>query len=158
MNAVIARMVLCLCVSVIAAKPGFAEEAVNIHSDGSIQLDTGEVIALAGIVLVPESLNLLRVMVLNQEIEIESAEFGRPSDGMLAKPVYLYVKTSEIKFPFKSDSDLKTHRLLVNQAMLQFGAARVDGRQTHPYRDRFVKAQAEAQEHGEGIWSYSEGL
>lgn len=132
---------------------GRAEQVQSIAEDCTMKLQNGQLVVLAGIRIAPEAKPSLLTLLGSKEVEVEYEPVLQPQLPSDIKPVYLYVKTSEVDFPFKT-GEVRESRVMVNQLLLALGAARVNPSMSFPQKDEFLKAEATARERGEGIWSY----
>ncbi len=84
---------------------------------------------------------------LSFEPEGSLTEAGRQSG-------YLYVNAFEIDFPFHPQGHPREKRLMVNQLLIELGAARVDTGKVFKYKNDFLKAEEKARLLGAGVWSF----
>ena len=148
-----------MCVLLLLQNPhyAFAERIKAILEDGGLQLESGDRIILEGIQLAPEAIPILSILVLQKEVELEY-EFS-PSKGLNTDKdlpaAYLFVKTSELDFPFnKQAAGMRKKRVMVNELLLKLGAARVAKDAVFKSKEGFTQLESVARKKGEGIWSY----
>ena len=133
---------------------GFAERVKEVLPDGSLKLESGQNITLAGILVPHDSQPLLSALVAGQEITVE---YDKASSSDAAVPLaYIFIKTRKISFPFKNSGAPEESRQMLNRVLLDLGAARVAQESSGKWKEEFLKAESEAQKKGEGIWSYEE--
>ena len=129
----------------------FAEKITQVREDGSMSLESGKIISLAGIDLPPESMPLLSILITNKEVDVQEAKkVPKISD---AEPVYLYVRASELEMPFKG-ANPRDSRVLINRFLLEIGAATLQPGFIADKEVEFKDAEAGARKRGEGVWSY----
>lgn len=136
----------------------WGEQVAEVRPDGVIEFESGRKVVLAGIRLAPEAESLLQVLIQGKVVEVKYDKSFLRSNLNDPDPVYLYVETSEIQFPFKQNLRSEEKRVMVNQLLISFGAAQVDRALSFKYREKFEAAQKGARLRGEGIWSYDEKL
>lgn len=134
--------------------PVFAQEVKTIHPTGILEFENGEQVSLAGVIIPVESLMLLSVIVSGKNLSVQTETSGDYEKQENPKAAYLYVKTFELDFPFKPQSEPKESHVMINQLLLSLGLARVDGDKIFKHREQFLKIEAEARTQGHGIWSY----
>lgn len=122
-----------------------------IHEDGTLELQSGEKINLAGIELAPESLRLLPPLLAGREVDIEYVHHpGIPTKTL----AYLYVTTPIAHLPLASQTKPEEKKIMINEFLISIGAAKTS-KLEGKHKDRFEKIEAEAQRSGQGIWSYN---
>lgn len=131
-----------------------AERVKSVHTDGTLELQDGRRLALAGIRLTEESLRMLMSMVADKDIDYEI-------DGALTtvypetvEPGYVYVTTHILKLPFDPAREPDLQRMMLNEVLLETGGATVKENLEFQYKDKFRELQIKARTRGEGIWSY----
>lgn len=111
----------------------------------------GGKIKLAGIELAPEGRLLLFTLLADREVYVE---YERSSSASSAKDAYVYIPLQQL--PEGSMSGVTVYRRMLNQVLIQMGAARVDLKGNFKFKRDFLKLEAEAKRKGEGVWSYEE--
>ena len=131
--------------------PGFSQHVKSIEPQGSIILENGKSICLAGLKLSEESHPFLAALLSKKDVDFEGETEGNPCG-------YLYVNTSELPLPFKLGEQPEAKRYMVNEVLLKTGAAKVDGdtKAIFKLKEKFLALEAEAKQTGQGIWSYEE--
>ena len=124
----------------ISSTAAFADTIESVTADGEIQIQGGELISLAGIVLPEESLPLLRTLLASREIDIE---FDHIASSVIPRKVYLYLDTRELPLPFR-DIEPKKHKVLLNRMLLELGAAKVT-EQGFDKKNEFLEVNASVQ-------------
>lgn len=140
---------------VLMGVPAYAEKVSAVHPEGNIQLDDGRIVSLAGVELVPESVNLLKVLLEGKKVSV------RPAPDLIlgvagSSPVYLYTHTAEIRIPLPQSWKIHEQEVMVNELVLGLGAGRVIEDTGFSKRKDFLRIQEGARARGEGVWSYSD--
>ena len=140
-----------LCMS--AGFPGrLAAEVVHeVAADGSLVLEGGKQVVLAGVQLDAEGVSVLRALVQNQDLSFRGEAPGNAGNEA---PVYAYLRTQSLKFPSKPDAVSEEKEVMINEFLISQGAARVAETPPFAEKDHFLKIQELAREKGEGVWSY----
>lgn len=137
---------LCVLSSVLCA-----EVVTEVGTDGTLVLESGKQVALAGIQMDTEGISILRVLARKQDLKFQL--IASPVPG--AKEfVYAYLKAKYLKFPSKPREIPDEQEVLLNEFLVKIGAAKVAEAQDFRHKAKFLKVQAEAKKKGEGIWSY----
>ena len=137
------------------AVPVFAQQVHAIRPSGILELDNGEKVILAGILVPEESMGSLAVLLSKKEISLdEEKSAGNDPAAASVKTVYLYVNNQELNFPFKAGASPRTKKVMVNELLLTLGLARVDKEKTFRRKQDFLLLEAKAARQGMGIWSY----
>lgn len=149
------RMVRCL-VAVLLGMLLFtgrllAETVKEVRPDGTLVLDNGRMVALAGIQLDLEGVSVLRVIARNQNLRLRE-EPGAPRGGLVS--VYAYLRAKFLKFSALAAERTHEEEIMLNAFLLEHGAARVAEGSDFAEKDRFLKIQEAARKKGEGVWSY----
>ncbi|HTL48733.1 MAG TPA: hypothetical protein VL688_11805 [Verrucomicrobiae bacterium] len=132
----------------------WAEKVSSIHPDGSLALDNGQTVQLAGLELPEETLRLLPILLGGKDIEVRPDT--APAEGPV--PAYLFVNTSEIDMPFADKFKTREKKVMVNELLLFLGAAKVDRSKPCQELDGFLRLEDEAKKKAQGIWSYEENF
>ena len=132
----------------------YAERVKGIRKAGILELSDGRLVRLGGIELAPESGRLLPAFLAGRDVDVQYDEAWPEVPGA-ARAAYLYVVTRGMKLPFAPNAPPKKNRVLLNAMMLALGAGRVEQGGDFKQRGLFLRAEAEAREKGEGIWSYN---
>lgn len=128
-----------------------AEVVTEVGADGTLTLESGKQVALAGIQMDSEGISVLRVLAQKQDLRFQLIANPAPGTKELA---YAYLKAKSLRFPAKPSETPGEQEVLLNEFLVKIGAARVDENQDFRHKAKFLKAQEEAREKGEGIWSY----
>ena len=123
-------------------------QMTEIKANGHLILTTGQEIKLAGLLIPSETVPLLKALLNGKPFELEY----EAADASGVPVVYLYLQMKELQLPGKKKSENK--RRLINEFLLERGAASVDSESAFKHKERFLKIEAQAREKGEGIWSY----
>ena len=129
---------------------GYAERVTKVTPDGILEMDTGKKVVLAGLKISPEGLRLLQVLTRGRDVEIDY-DPKRPTSSVPA-PVYLSIRSHEMKF--SRLRQIEHHKVILNEFLLQTGAAAVKTDASFKRKEKFLQIEARARERGEGIWSY----
>ena len=122
--------------------------------DGSLELDNDRVVAFAGIRLSEGAMRILPILLADRQVELEleaSLSLESPENIILA---YVFVQTRELQFPFKESDKPRVKRVMVNQSLLEMGAASVSETSSFKMKNHFIEIQNKAKKDGQGIWSY----
>lgn len=132
----------------------FPAHAKGIKPSGNLELQDGQEISFAGLIIPVESFSLLSVIISGKELELEleRSENYRSAQGL--KAAYFYVQTFEMDFPFQPESKPRQTKVMVNELLVSMGLARVDAENSFKHREKFLEIQKEAKSRGMGIWSY----
>ena len=130
-----------------------AEKVERVKSDGSILLDNEKTVWLAGILMDEEAIQLLKVLLQDREVRTEKAKFfgGNKTDS---DSVYIYMKTKMLNLPFKDAKRPIEKQIMINEFMLEIGAATVRKDAKFKYKKRFELVEGRARKKGKGVWSY----
>ncbi|MFA7255569.1 MAG: thermonuclease family protein [Candidatus Omnitrophota bacterium] len=129
----------------------YAEVVTEVGTDGTLVLESGKKVALAGIQMDTEGISVLRVLVQKQDLKFQLIAPSAPGAKELA---YAYLKAKSLGFPAKSHETPGEKEVLINEFLVKIGAAKVVEAQDFRYKAKFLKVQAEAKKKGEGVWSY----
>jgi endonuclease YncB( thermonuclease family) len=148
------KKILVLAILVLAAGWPLvlcAEVVKEISSDGTLTLESGKQVVLAGIKMDTEGVSVLRVLAQKQDLRLQllanSASGGKES-------AYAYLQTKYVKFPAKLGEASDEREILLNEFLVKIGAAKVIETQEFRRKADFLKVQEEARKKGEGVWSY----
>ena len=142
-----------LMVAMISKAYASAERVKTVFKDGTLEMASGGHVRFAGIQLAPESFSLLKTLLAGKEVEVEfDSDLARLVSGP-AKPGYIYVKAREMEWKPGPPAARDNH-VMVNQLLIDMGAARVEENIPFRHKTRFLEAQNSAKTRGEGIWSY----
>ena len=130
----------------------FAMVVTEVAQDGSLTLEDGKQVSLAGIQMDAQGVSVLRVLADKQDVRVEVLETVRDPQGR--ECVYAYLKGKSLKMPFKTGEEASESEIFLNEFLLRTGAAKVDEEQMISKKNRFLAAQDEAKKKGEGVWSY----
>jgi len=129
----------------------YAEIVTEVGTDGTLTLESGKRVALAGVQMDTEGISVLRVLVQKQDLRLQL--IANPVAG--AKDLaYAYLKTKSLKFPSKLNETPGEQEVLINEFLVKLGAAKVLENQNFSHKAKFLKVQEEAKKKGEGVWSY----
>lgn len=134
-----------------------AERIETVLSDGSLKLQTGEAVYLAGLETANESFTMLNMLVKDKDADIQY-EDSLPSKANGSRAAYVFVPVHEIRFPFRGVPKPEENKILINEFLLLLGAARVDLNRNFRRFHEFQKAEDDAKLRGEGVWSYDESF
>ena len=137
---------LCVFSSVVCA-----EIVTEVGPDGTLTLESGKQVVLAGIHMDSEGISVLRVLVQKQDLRLQLIANAAPG---AKESAYAYLQAKLLKFPAKPDDVPGEQEVLINEFLVKLGAAKVAETQEFSRKARFLKVQAEARKKGEGIWSY----
>ena len=130
-----------------------ADRVKIIHEDGTLELASGDHVRFAGIELAPEALNVLKSLLADKDVELEFDTDLARTEAKPEKPAYLFVKNREMDWKPGPAVSRDIH-VMINQLLIEMGAARVDLTRPFKYKNRFLESQNTAKTRGEGIWSY----
>lgn len=128
-----------------------AEIVTEVERDGSLTLESGKKVALAGIQMDAEGISVLRVLTQKQDLKFKWIANSTPG---AAGSAYAYLNAKYLKFPLKLNEIPAEQEVLINEFLVKIGAAKVNERQTFSHKAEFLKIQEKARKKGEGIWSY----
>jgi endonuclease YncB( thermonuclease family) len=133
----------------------FAEMIKKVDRAGILTLADGKQVHLAGIELSEEGPELIALILSGKEAEIET-ESASASNSLTDEiiPAYVYVDAESIPFPFDPAGQRNVSRVMVNELLLQLGAATLDAADTGSHHDAFARIEDEAKRKGHGVWSY----
>lgn len=138
---------LCILSSVL-----HAEIVTEVGDDGTLTLESGKQVMLAGVQMDSEGISVLRVLARKQDLKFHL--IANPASPGAKELAYAYLKAKYLRFPAKRNEIPDEQEVLINEFLVKTGAAKVVEGQDFRYKDKFLKAQKEAREKGEGIWSY----
>jgi len=130
----------------------FAEIVSEVSPDGVMALEDGKKVSLAGVQMDAEGASVLRVLTSKQDVRIEILKTVRDQKG--GECAYAYLKAKSIKMPFKNAEVTGEEEVLLNEFLLELGAAKVDATQDFAKKSRFLAIEEKAKKKGEGVWSY----
>ena len=128
-----------------------AEIVKEVGADGTLTLESGKQVVLAGIEMDAEGISVLRVLVQKRDLKLRLIARSAPGAKELA---YGYLKAKYLKFPAKTDDTPDEHEVLINEFLVKTGAAKVAETQDFSHNAKFLKVQEEAKKKGQGVWSY----
>ena len=137
---------LCVHASVVTA-----EVVKEVGPDGTLMLESGKQVVLAGIELDPEGVSVLRVLARKQDLKLQLIANPAPGTKEFA---YAYLKAKYLRFPAKPSEIPDEQEVLINEFLVKIGAAKVAETQDFGQKAKFLKVQEEARKKGEGVWSY----
>lgn len=150
------RMIFFICSVLLAAifSPlnGWAEVVKEISPEGTLTLASGEKVALAGVQFDPEGISVLKVLANKQDLRMERLS---DSEGGAQVYAYVYLRAKFLPIPFKPSNAVGEEEILLNEFLLQIGAARVVEDREFKKKQQFLEIQEKAKKKGEGIWSYA---
>ena len=129
----------------------FAEMVTDVGGDGTLTLADGKRVALAGIHMDEDGVSVLRVLAGKQDVKLEM--LSRESPGG-RESAYVYLQSKSVKFSGKTGARPSEKEVLLNEFLVEVGAAKVVEAQEFSRKDQFLKVQAAAKKKGEGVWSY----
>ena len=135
-----------LCASTV-----FAEVVKDVGTDGTLTLESGKQVVLAGVLMDTEGISVLRVLAQKQDLKLQLLSNSAPG---AKKSAYAYLQAKYLKFPVKMNEIPGEHEVLLNEFLVKVGAAKVDETQDFSRKAKFLKVQEEARKKGEGVWSY----
>lgn len=128
-----------------------AEVVKEIGPDGTMTLDSGEKVALAGILMDVEGISVLKALAGKQNVRFEKVAILEDQSRALA---FVFLKAKSVKFPSQASGVAEAEEVMINELLLKIGAARVAENQAFTSKERFLQLQQIAMKKGEGIWSY----
>jgi endonuclease YncB( thermonuclease family) len=137
---------LCLFSSVL-----YAEIVTKVGADGTLTLESGKQVVLVGIQMDTEGISVLRVLAQKQDLHLQLIANPVPGAKEFA---YAYLKAKYLKFPAKPNDIPDEQEVLINEFLIQIGAAKVAETQDFGHKVKFLEVQEEARKKGEGVWSY----
>lgn len=137
---------LCLFSSVLRA-----EIVKEVGTDGTLTLESGKQVVLVGIQMDTEGVSVLRVLARKQDLQLKLIANPVPGAKEFA---YAYLKAKYLKFPAKPNEIPDEQEILINELLVEIGAAKVAETQDFGQKAKFLKVQEEARKKGEGVWSY----
>lgn len=141
-------LVICVMISV---PPLLAAVVTDVEPDGTMTLQDGKRVALAGVRMDEEGARILKVLAKGQDVRVELI-LGSQSGGK--ESAYVYLQSKFLKFPWKPSSNPEEREIFLNEFLVQLGAAKVAEDHDFGHNAQFLKVQDEARQKGEGIWSY----
>ena len=135
-----------VCASVVSA-----EVVQEVGRDGTLTLESGKQVVLAGVQMDAEGVSVLRVLAQKQDVKLQILSRAGPG---AKESVYAYLLAKYLKFPVKPEGVSDEQEILLNEFLVKVGAAKVIETQDFSHKAKFLKVQAEAKRKGEGIWSY----
>ena len=135
-----------LCASTV-----FAEVVKDVGTDGTLTLESGKQVVLAGVLMDTEGISVLRVLAQKQDLKLQLLSNSAPG---AKKSAYAYLQAKYLKFPVKPNGVSDEQEILLNEFLIKIGAAKVAEAQDFSRKAKFMKIQNEAKRKGEGIWSY----
>lgn len=137
--------------SLALAASAFADVVKEVGPDGTLTLESGRKIILAGVELDVEGVSVLKVLAKNQDLRVQKVDLSAAGSEEYA---YAYMTAKSLNFPFAPDELAGQEEVMLNEFLLQTGAAKVKEGQDFLQKTRFLKLQEQAKEKGEGVWSY----
>ena len=134
--------------------PSFADSVRSVSAEGLIETVKDKRYLLAGIELVPEGYPILLTLLAGQDISVQKAPDLDALEAE-AKYAYIYVKVRETMLPAEIRFEFRENRVMVNELLVSFGAARVM-EADFKRKPRFLELEDLARLKGEGLWSYSQ--
>ncbi|MBI3306226.1 MAG: thermonuclease family protein [Candidatus Omnitrophica bacterium] len=132
-----------------------ANDSVDaITENGTVILNSGLKIQLAGLSVPPESIPILNSLLRRREVQIKYDKSLNSGDAETPKSAYVFVETRQSSMPIKERSGPRKKRVMVNELLLSMGAARVSENLVFKKKKDFLEIEKIAQTKGEGIWSY----
>jgi hypothetical protein len=128
-----------------------AEIVADVGPDGTLTLESGKQVILAGVELDTDGVSVLRVLARKQDLRLQLLSQAAPGAKEFA---YAFLQAKYLKFPVKPDGASDEQEILLNEFLVQLGAAKVAEAQDFSRKAKFLKVQAEAKRKGEGVWSY----
>jgi endonuclease YncB( thermonuclease family) len=128
-----------------------AEIVKEVGADGTLMLESGKQVVLAGIQMDDEGISVLRVLARKQDLRFQLIANAVPGAKEFA---YAYLKAKSLKFPAKLNDVPGEQEVLINEFLVRIGAAKVAEAQNFSHKAKFLKVQEEAKKKGEGVWSY----
>lgn len=141
----------------LTASDAYAEQVISKGDGNVFTLESGAKVSLAGLEIPVESHSLISVLLAKKEVKIRPDQMlSDVSMNPSVQPVYLYVNTSELAFPFADALNTKNKKVVVNELLLAMGAAFVQTERDFELKEHFLEIQEQAKTEGKGIWSYEE--
>ena len=128
-----------------------AEVVKEIGPDGTLTLESGKQVVLAGIHMDAEGVSVLRVLARKQDLKLQMLAHSKPG---AKESAYAYLQAKYVKFPAKVNETSEEKEILLNEFLVKIGAAKVVENQEFRHKAKFLKVQEEARKKGEGVWSY----
>lgn len=128
-----------------------AELVTEVLSDGTLVLEGGHQVVLAGIRLDDEGVSVLKVLARKRDLNLRK---DTAASSAAKVPVYAYLRAKYLKFPAKVEAVSEEEEVMLNAFLVSQGAARVADDQVFAEKDNFLKLQEQAKKMGAGIWSY----
>ncbi len=128
-----------------------AEVVKEISPDGTLTLDSGEKVTLAGILMDVEGISVLKALAGKQNVRFEKVPILEEQSRALA---FVFLEAKSVKFPSQASGAADAEEVMLNELLLKIGAARVAENQTFTAKERFLQLQQIAMKKGDGIWSY----
>lgn len=129
----------------------FAEVVKEVDPDGTLTLESGRKVVLAGLQMDEEGISVLRVLGQKKDVRIEVAA---PLTAGAKEQVFAYLQAQSLNFPARSNENPHSNEIMLNEFLIQTGAARVADAQMFSRKEKFLKLQEEAKKKGQGVWSY----
>lgn len=129
----------------------WAEVVREVTPDGTLVLENGNQVVLAGVKLDDEGISVLRVLAQKQDLTLREDTSGTPGVNV---PVYAYLRAKFLKFPSNANTASEEEEVMLNAFLVSQGAARVADDQVFAEKEHFIKLQEQAKKTGAGIWSY----
>ena len=129
----------------------YADHVKAIESDGTMILESGKKICLEGLEMSPDASRFLPALLSKKDVDFEEG-----TDKRGGACGYLFVNTSQVELPFKASDSPEAKRYLVNEMLLQTGAAKVKSGSSFKLKEKFITLETEARKSGQGIWSYED--
>lgn len=130
---------------------GHAEVVTKVDADGTLTLEDGKQVTLAGVQMDTEGVSVLRVLAEKQDLKFQ---WIANADPEAKECVYAYLQSKYVKFPAKLNEVPGEKEILINEFLVKIGAAQVDETRDFSHKAKFLKIQEEARKKGEGVWSY----
>ena len=128
-----------------------AEVVTDVGQDGTLTLESGKQVALAGVQMDAEGVSVLRVLAQKQDLRFQLLANSSPG---AKESAYVYLQAKYLRFPVKPEGIPDEQEILLNEFLVSVGAAKVVESQDFSRKAQLLKAQAEAKRKGEGVWSY----
>ena len=151
MNSSMRWLFLILILAGIFSPPLFAQVVKDVGADGTLTMEDGKRVILAGVQMDAEGISVLRVLTRKQDLKLQLIANSAPGAKEFA---YAYLKAKYLKLPAKPREVPDEQEVLINEFLVKIGAAKVAEAQDFRYKDKFLKVQEEARKKGEGVWSY----
>jgi endonuclease YncB( thermonuclease family) len=129
----------------------YAEIVTEVGADGTLTIEGGKRVVLAGVQMDTEGISVLRVLAQKQDLKLQL--IANPVPGT-KEAAYVYLQAKYLKFPAKPSDIPDEQEVLLNEFLVKIGAAKVAEAQDFRYKTEFLKIQEEARKKGEGVWSY----